>query len=209
VAVALFHPEAAPALVPVHVRLAIADGHMWTDSLLEVAPPALLSTQILTNNIGVAFLTFVGGLPFGAGTFLELMLNGLNLGVVSALCLQRGMTYDFLSFVLAHGLVELSVVALAGQAGLVLASALWAPGERSRVDALAYRGREGVRILLGGTPVLGFIGLVEGFVSPNPLFPGPLKAALGLLLVGSLYGYLWQYGRRAEAQRARLSGGPS
>ena len=207
VAVALFHPEAAPALVPIEVRLSIAAGHMWTDSLLEVMPPALLSTRILTNNIGVAFSTFLGGLPFGVGTVLVLIVNGLNLGVISALCVQRGMTADFLSFVLAHGLVELSVVALAGQAGLLMASALWAPGERSRADALAERGREGVRIVLGGTPILGFIGLVEGFISPNPLFPGPLKAALGLLLVGSLYGYLWQYGRRA--QRLKLSGAPS
>jgi uncharacterized membrane protein SpoIIM required for sporulation len=197
VAVALYHPEAIPALVPLGLREHIAEGRMWTDSLLEVVPPALLSAQILTNNIGVAFTTFIGGLPLGLGTLVTLLVNGLNLGAVTALCIRRGMGADFFSFVLAHGLVELTAVALAGQAGLVMASGWIAPGQYSRVDALRERGGVGVRIVLGAAPLLFGIGMVEGFVSPGDLFPGAVRAGLGVTLAGLLYGYLFRYGRAA------------
>ena len=194
---ALFHPELANALVPPELRQHISEGRMWTDSILEVMPPALLSAKVLTNNLGVAFTTFVGGLLGGLGTVLALVINGLELGSVTALCLQRGMAPDFLSFVCAHGLVELSMVCLAGQAGLVLASALIAPGRLSRGEALRARGRIGVQILLGGAPLLAAIGFVEGFISPGDLFPGPVRAAVGLSLATILYAYLYSFGRKA------------
>lgn len=200
---ALWHPELAEALVPLPLREHIAAGQMWTDSILQVMPPALLSAKVLTNNLGVAFSTFIGGLLGGLGTALSLMVNGLELGAVSALCLRRGMAPDFLSFVCAHGLVELSIVALAGQAGFVLASGLIAPGRKSRAEALRERGRAGVRIVLGGAPILAAIGLVEGFISPGDLFPGLVRAAVGLTLATLLYAYLIRFGRRAEALSAR------
>ena len=193
---ALWHPELAEALVPLPLRQHIAQGQMWTDSILEVVPPALFSARVLTNNLGVAFATFVGGLLGGAGTVVALAVNGLELGAVTALCLQRGMAADFLSFVCAHGIVELSIVALAGQAGLVLASALVSPGRHSRAEALRLRGRVGVQIVLGGAPMLAGSGLVEGFISPGDLFPGPVRAAVGLTLAALLYGYLFRFGRR-------------
>lgn len=193
---ALFHPELAQALVPLELRAHIAEGRMWTDSILEVMPPALLSAKVLTNNLGVAFTAFIGGLLAGLGTALVLFVNGLELGAVSALCIQRGMAPDFLSFVLAHGLVELSMIALAGQAGLVLASGIVAPGRLTRAEALRVRGRVGVQILLGSAPILAGIGFVEGFISPGDLFPGPVRAAIGLALAALVYGYLYAFGRR-------------
>jgi uncharacterized membrane protein SpoIIM required for sporulation len=200
---ALWHPELANALVPLPLRQHIAEGRMWTDSILEVMPPALLSAKVLTNNLGVALGTFVGGLLGGLGTVVSLAVNGLELGAVTALCLRRGMAPDFFSFVCAHGLVELSVVALAGQAGLVLASGLLAPGRQSRAEALRIRGRTGVQIVLGGTPILAAIGWVEGFISPGDYFSGPVRATVGLGLAALLYGYLIRFGRRALRLNAR------
>ena len=195
-AAALAHPELAQALVPAPLRAHIAEGHLWTDSILEVVPPALLSAKVLTNNLGVAFATFVGGLLAGLGTLLSLGVNGLELGAVTALCLRRGMAPDLLSFVCAHGLVELTVVAMAGQAGGVLASAIIAPGRLTRAAALRVRGRVGVRIVLGSAPMLAGIGLVEGFISPGAMFPAPVRAAVGIGLAALLYAYLFRFGRR-------------
>jgi uncharacterized membrane protein SpoIIM required for sporulation len=97
-------------------------------------------------------------------------------------------------------LVELSSLALAGQAGLLLASALWAPGDLSRGDALRARGREGVQIVLGSAPLLFGVGWIEGFISPGGFFPAPLRAALGLALATLLYAYLYRFGRRAQGE---------
>lgn len=198
---ALFHPELARALVPAELRAHISARQMWTDSILEVMPPALLSARILTNNLGVSFLAFAGGLLAGLGTALLLLVNGLELGAIAALCVQGGMAADFFSFVCAHGLVELTAIAIAGQAGLVLGSALTAPGRLSRAQALRERGRTGVRLVVGAAPLLVAMGLVEGFISPGDHFPGALRAALGLGLAAVLYGYLYRFGAAARPSR--------
>ena len=44
-------------------------GELWTDGLLNVTPSAVLSVDILTNNIIVSFFAFASGIIFGLGTF--------------------------------------------------------------------------------------------------------------------------------------------
>ena len=190
------HPETAGALVPANLRQHIAEGRMWTDSLLEVMPPAVLSAQVMTNNIGVALGAFAGGLAWGLGTLIVLVVNGVELGSVIALCVHRGMTVSLLSFVVGHGLVELSTICIAGQAGLVLASALDRTRSEAARRALQRRGRDAVRLVLGAVPILFGIGLVEGFISPGSLFSSALRAALGVSLVSLLYGYVFRWGGR-------------
>jgi uncharacterized membrane protein SpoIIM required for sporulation len=190
-----FHPAVAEALVPAELRAHIAARQMWTDSILEAMPPALLSARIFTNNLGVIFIAFAGGLLAGVGTALVLLLNGLELGAVVALCVQRGMSTELFSFIAAHGLVELTAIAIAGQAGLLLGSALTAPGRLSRGEALRQRGKTGVQLVLGAAPMLVGIGLVEGFISPGDHFSGLIRGALGLALGALLYGYLYRFGR--------------
>jgi uncharacterized membrane protein SpoIIM required for sporulation len=83
----------------------------------------------------------------------------------------------------------------AGQAGLLLGSALTAPGRLSRGEALRQRGKTGVQLVLGAAPMLVGIGLVEGFISPGDHFSGLIRGALGLALGALLYGYLYRFGR--------------
>lgn len=176
----LWHPETAAALVNPGIRAHVAEGRLWTDGALDAVPPALLSAKVFTNNVAVALTAFAGGLLAGLPTFTTLVFNGLTLGAAFALCSAHGLGFGLLGFVLAHGLVELTCICVAGQAGLVLASALWAPGGLERGEALRERGRDAVRLLLGVVPVLVGIGLVEGFVSPGRFIPLPVRAVLGV-----------------------------
>ena len=196
-ALTIAHPELVPALVPLEVREHLAEQRLWTDSILQVMPPALLSARILTNNLGVAFSTFVGGLFAGVGTVLSLLFNGISLGAIISLAAQHHVGGALVGFILAHGLLELSSLALAGQAGLVLASGVVAPGALTRADAIRERGRLGVQIVLGSAPLFFAAGWVEGFVSPGDTFPAAVRAALGLSLAAILYLYLYRWGRRA------------
>jgi uncharacterized membrane protein SpoIIM required for sporulation len=164
---------------------------MWTDSLLGLAPGAA-GGALAHHNATVSALVFAGGLGAGLLTGWLLFANGLLLGAVAAYCGQHGMGLPFLSFVGAHAPGELTALALAGQAGFLLAGAIVAPGEWPRRDALQARAREASRLMLVVVATLLVVGLVESTISPGRLFPAWAKVALGLSLAGALQLYLWR-----------------
>lgn len=182
----------------------VRSGKVWTDSILSAVPPSLLAAKIFTNNIAVTITAFAGGLSAGLITGFILLLNGGLLGVALAATAQHGVAFRLVDFMAAHGPVELSIIVLAGASGLLLATALVAPGELARGDALRVRGQAAIRIVLGGVPWLVLVGFVEGFISPDDFFPTAVKGVLGLALGGVLWLYLWRFGRRA-AQAAMAS----
>ncbi|HTP50898.1 MAG TPA: stage II sporulation protein M [Anaeromyxobacteraceae bacterium] len=190
-----FDPVGAGWLVPGAVREAVAEGRLWTDTLLTAAP-GITGSLIARNNVAVVALAFALGLTGGLGTAAVLIGNGLLLGAVAAHCERHGMLRPLLGFVAAHGPAELAAVLLAAQAGFLLAAAVWAPGELSRQDALRERAREGGRLLVLVVPLLGGVALVESHVSPAATLSAGWKAALGLALVAALAIYLAWPGRR-------------
>lgn len=194
-------PAVADAVLGPRMMDTVRQGRVWTDDLLSVMPPSMASAQILTNNISVAIAAFLGGLTAGVGTAALLLLNGGLLGVAFVATARHGVAGLLADFVLAHGPVELSVIVLAGGAGFLLASALVSPGELSRADAVKVRGRDAVRIVLGGAALLVLVGVVEGFVSPGDLFPTWAKAALGFGLFAALWIWILRAGPRAPDPR--------
>ena len=168
---------------------------MWTERIFSVMPSSVMSTVIMANNISVAFMTFAMGLTFGVGTCYLLALNGVMLGCVMALCFHYGLLGPLLEFVTAHGVVEISVIVVAGTAGLLVGSALVNPGDYRRRDSLAMRGKDGARLVLGTAPMLVVVGMIEGFVSPHPGIPAMVKMVLGLVLGALFYLYLLFAGR--------------
>ena len=54
---------------------------------LTVDEESAMASQIFTNNIGVTFLAFAGGLLLGLGTLYVLLQNGLQIGVVGGLAI--------------------------------------------------------------------------------------------------------------------------
>ncbi len=158
----------AEAVVP-GVRAQVIAHENWTQKINEANP--IYSAVIQQNNIQVCAMAFGGGLLLGLGTLYILMVNGLMLGVVITLCL-RYKFYAILIFMVGHGVLELSAIFISGGAGFLVASALIAPGDLSRVDALLRRGRQAVILLLGCAVMLVFAGTIEGFVSPSSLHYG-------------------------------------
>ena len=97
--------------------------------------------EIFTNNIQVTFLAFAGGILLGLGTLYVLIQNGIMLGAVAGLAIGAGNGRPFFELVVAHGVLELSCIAVAGAAGLRIASAIVDPGTRPRMDALRTEAR--------------------------------------------------------------------
>src|SRR5215469_671226 len=174
---------------------------MWTHSILSIKP--LASSGIMVNNLYVAFRTFALGITAGLGTILEMVRNGLRIGVVGAATWKAGMALQLWSFVAPHGVLELPAIFIAGGAGLEIARGLLFVGFLPRRKSLAQAGGRAARLFLGTMPMLIVAGVIEGFFSPSGA-PVKMKFLLAAALFAALLSYLF-FVNRSQPQPARAS----
>ncbi len=174
-------------IVPPSLIQKVEGGEVWFDSILAAKP--LASSWIMTNNISVSFLAFALGMTFGLGTLYLMAFNGLMVGTLAGLCYTHGLSVPFWSFVLPHGVIELTAIFIAGGAGFLLGGALLFPGDLPRKDALLKRARQAGRLILGCVPLLVIAGIVEAFFSPIQVHAG-LKFGMAGILLALLLCYL-------------------
>src|SRR5438552_5169377 len=179
---------------PFFREIVINNRTHWWEDLNEANQ--IGSSQIFTNNIRVTFYAFALGAMFGVGTLYILAFNGALFGAILALTYRAGFGNDLLSFVVGHGVIELSCIFIAGGAGLLIGTALLMPGDLSRGDAFKSRGMEAVRLIVGCVPLLIVAGIIEGFISPAPINPA-IKFGIGSVTGVALYSYLLLAGREA------------
>jgi uncharacterized membrane protein SpoIIM required for sporulation len=204
--------ESATLLVPgiEPVIANIRDGKEWWLSINETGR-AGSSALIMTNNIRVTFLAFAGGVLLGFLTLYILAQNGLLIGAVAGAAQRFDFADNLWGFIAAHGTVELSVIFIAGGAGLQLGWAIFRPGLLTRRAALVVAARRALNLLIGCVPLLVLAGIIEGFISPSSL-PIAVKLMVSLGSGILLYGYLLMAGRSpatADAQSAPSHRRPS
>lgn len=153
------------------------------------------ASEIMTNNIMVTIYTFAFGATLGVGTLFYLAFNGANIASVLALTYRAGFGNDLVTFMVAHGVIELTCIFIAGGAGLLIGTAIIMPGNLTRADALRTRGMEAVRLMLGVAVLLVVAGIIEGFISPMPINPR-IKYSVAALTGVALYSYLIFAGRK-------------
>jgi len=187
------YPELAALFASEEMINRVQRGELWTDGLINIVPSALLSLGIMSNNIVVTLFAFTLGALYGLGTLYIVGMNGLMLGGVFALTAQYGLEARLAEFVVAHGMVEISVILLAAAAGVELGEALARPGNRSRTDAFREAVRRAGQLLPVCVVFLVGAGLIEGYVSPDPHFTMAQRIAIGVaywlllvLVVGKL-----------------------
>jgi len=178
----------------------VQKGGLWTDNILNVAPSSILSQTIMLNNIVVTMTAFVLGTLYGLGTLYIMSLNGAMLGAVFAFTARYNLADRLFEFIIAHGIVELSVIILAGAAGMKLGEALVRPGQMTRRDAFNKAAANAGKIIAVGAFLLVGSGLIEGYVSPNPVFGLTTRIAIGVsyavFMLLLLSGWIWP--RRKE-----------
>ncbi len=125
----------------------------------------------MTNNIKVTIMAVALGVTAGIGTAAVLISNGILLGALAGVASNANVDFLFWAVILPHGILELSAIAIAGGAGLLLARAIYAPGDLPRRDALKLAGGEAGKLLAGVALMLVCAGLIEGFFTPAPLPP--------------------------------------
>ncbi len=144
----------------------------------------LFSSYLMTHNTKVSITTLAMGMTWGIGTLILLFYNGVILGAVVLDYIMAGEIKFLMGWLLPHGVVEIPAIILAGQAGLVLGSALigW-----SRAISLKMRLKKvmpDLVTLIGGVAVmLVWAGIIEAFFSQyhEPVLPYEIKIGFGVI----------------------------
>lgn len=176
----------------------ITSGNEWWLRLNEANQ--IGATSILSNNILVTFRVFALGALLGIGAFYDLAFEGARLGSVFAACYKLNPAFgnSLASFVVGHGVIELSCIFFCGGAGMMIGYAIINPGDLTRAQALKKKGVEAAKIVIGCACFLVIAGFIEGFVSPSAL-PPLAKVAVGVGSGLMMYSYLFFTARQEAA----------
>lgn len=199
--VVLAHPEAAYAIADPRLIDQVHHHQLWTHIPADERVQA--AGLIMVNNIYVSMVAFALGVAFGLPVLWVMISNGIAIGGLFGLTQAYGIAGGLFDFVIAHGVLELSIVIAQGAAGLMMGWALVSPGNRKRSDALVLATRRAFTLLLGLAPLLIVAGTIEGNVSPSGA-PFALKVSIGLVTGALFYSYLIFTGRTRSLKQGAL-----
>ena len=152
----------------------------------------------ISNNIGVAFQCFAGGLFAGLGSLFFLAFNGAYGGAIGGYLTAKGLSETFYSFVVTHSAFELTAIVLSGAAGLRIGHALLAPGRYTRLQALVKASKESAVVIYGVVVMLIIAAAIEAFWSSAKWIPLTMKYGVAACCWLAVLTYLSLQGRSAR-----------
>ena len=182
----------------------ITSNNYWWKSLNDANQVG--ASFILSNNIIVSFRAFAMGALLGIGAFYDIAFFGAHVGSVFGACFKLNPPFaaELGSFVVGHGVIEISTVFFCGGAGMMIGYSIINPGDLTRAQALKKKGVEAIKIVIGSAVFLVVAGLIEGFISPSSL-PALVKVAVGVLSGIVMYGYLALAGREVPLPESAVA----
>jgi uncharacterized membrane protein SpoIIM required for sporulation len=156
------------------VRLILGDAYvnMTIENIEKGEPMAVyksgsnigLFLGITINNIRVAIIAFALGVFFSVGTIYVLFSNGIMLGAFITFFYNYGI-FEKTSTIWLHGTFEISVIVIAGCAGLVMGNSFLFPKTYSRRVAFTKGAKDGLKIVISTIPFFIAAGFIEGFIT--------------------------------------------
>jgi len=194
------------------VRSFLGDGYvnMTLNNIEKGDPMAVYKEQgefnmflgITLNNIKVALFAFAYGIMLGIGTLYIMMQNGIMLGSFQYFFYEKGLLWESARTIWIHGTIEISVIVIAGCAGLVMGNGMLFTGTLPRLEAFKRGVINGLKILISTIPFFILAGFLEGFVTRHTEMPDWLAiliitASLALILFYYVY-YPIKLNRKTE-----------
>lgn len=156
------------------IRLILGDAYvnMTIENIEKGEPMAVYKSGsnigsflgITINNIRVAIIAFALGAFFSVGTIYVLFSNGIMLGAFITFFYNYGIL-EKTSTVWLHGTFEISVIVIAGCAGLVMGNSFLFPKTYSRRVAFMKGAKDGLKIVVSTIPFFIVAGFIEGFIT--------------------------------------------
>lgn len=182
------------------VRSILGDGYvnMTLENIENDDPMAVYKQMgevnmflgITINNITVAVYAFAFGIFLGIGTLYIMLKNGIMLGSFQYFFFDKGLGWESVRTIWIHGTIEISVIIIAGCAGLVLANGMLFPGTYTRLESFKRGVVNGLKIMLSTVPFFIIAGFLEGFVTRHTEMPDWLAI---LIISGSLALIIFYY----------------
>lgn len=182
------------------VRSILGDGYvnMTLENIKKDDPMAVYKEMgefnmflgITINNIRVALLAFAYGIFLGVGTLIIMLQNGIMLGSFQYFFYDKGLMWESARTIWIHGTIEISVIIIAGCAGLVLANGMLFPGTYTRLESFKRGVKNGLKIMISTVPFFIIAGFLEGFVTRHTEMPDTLAI---LIIGGSLALIIFYY----------------
>ncbi|MFU8811852.1 MAG: stage II sporulation protein M [Balneolaceae bacterium] len=185
---------------PDFLRVILGDAYVnMTITNIEEGDPLAVYKQerkmdmflgITINNIRVSFNAFVLGLATAFGSAYILLVNGIMVGAFFQFLAGFDLFGDALRVVLIHGALELSVIVIAGGAGIALGNSFIFPGTYTRLESFKRAAKDGVKMVIGLIPIFVLAGFLESFVTRHTSMPLILSIAI---IAGSFAWVLYYY----------------
>jgi uncharacterized membrane protein SpoIIM required for sporulation len=152
---------------------------------------ALFGSFLFAHNTRVGFLSFATGMLAGVPTILLQVYNGLLVGALGSVFFEDPWPFEFLAWILPHGIPEFTAITLCAAAGLLLGGAVALPGRRRRRDTLRDAVEPALLLVGAAIPLFAMAAVIESFVRESALATGTrlgvAAAMLALLLGATLY----------------------
>lgn len=152
-----------------------------------------MALGITANNLFVAFLTFVMGVFFAAGSIAIMIRNGIMVGAFQYFFIERGLFWDSFLTIWIHGTLEISSIIIAGAAGITMGKGLVFPGTYTRMQSFQRSARRGVKIMVGIAPIIILAGIIEAYLTRHTQTPNIVRGLFILVCLSFILIYFVWY----------------
>ncbi|MEZ4811413.1 MAG: stage II sporulation protein M [Allomuricauda sp.] len=176
------------------VRLILGDAYVneTLNNIAQGEPTAIYKSGseigsflgITINNIRVGFLAFAFGVITSIGTAYILFSNGVMLGAFVTFFYTKGVFFEANRQIWLHGTIEISVIIVAGCAGLIMGNSILFPKTFSRRVSFMRGAKDGLKVVVSTIPFFIIAGFIEGFITRYASMPDWLAF---LIIGGSLF----------------------
>jgi len=182
------------------VRLILGDAYV-NETLNNIAmgePAAIYKSGsdvgmffgITIHNIKVGIFAYAAGVIASLGTVYLLFSNGVMLGAFITFFYTKGVFFEANRQIWLHGTIEISVIIVAGCAGLIMGNSILFPKTYSRRVSFMKGAKDGLKVVVSTIPFFIIAGFIEGFITRYAQMPDWLAF---LIIGGSLVLIVFYY----------------